>query len=329
MIKHDVKLHVNIDMEQCGLRTWRPEILQKFKNAKCFVVLFFMVLLFKDASGAFFIGMRIPIGNKYGMTSFQFQVISAISNLGAIPVFLMHPFINYFPKKTLWIFIGVMLSALGHLITALPGMVSNSTEPTLAYQVILLGYFIYGLGSTTVTFLSLAYIDDNVNHAKSPAYVGFALSGTVMAQLTGFGLAYIHQKYDLDWWLGFLIFALGQFFFAQFIILFPSQITEDTKQLHSKLKFWPVVKNYGEELKRVFTKKVFLLAIFSYILILAAVQGFRTNVMIFVEHMYQKEEGDITPFFGGTVLGTAMTTTLLGWVIKKYQIQARIIELYI
>ena len=42
--------------------------------------------------------------------------------------------------------------------------------------------------------------------------------------------------------------------------------------------------------------------------------------MIFVEHMYQKNEGDITPFLGGTVLGTAITTSLLGLVIKKYQI---------
>ena len=42
--------------------------------------------------------------------------------------------------------------------------------------------------------------------------------------------------------------------------------------------------------------------------------------MIFVEHMYQKDEGDITPFLGGTVLGTAITTSLLGLVIKKYQI---------
>ena len=309
-------------MDQCGLLSWRPEFLQIFRHPKYYVLTFFLILLFKDASGAFFIGMRIPIGDLYGMTSFEFQIISAISNLGAVPVFLMHPFIKYFPKKTLWIYIGVMLSSLGHLITALPGIASESTHPTVAFRVMLLGYFIYGLGSTTVTFLSLAYIDDNVDHKKSPAYVGVALSGTVVAQLTGFGLAYVLQKPDpdLSWWLGFVIFALGQIVFAQFIILFPSQIREQELQPQKKVKFWPIVKNYGGELRRVFTRKVFLLALFSYILILAAVQGFRTNVMIFVEHMYQKGEGDITPFFGGTVLGTALTTSLLGFVIKKFQI---------
>ena len=320
-----------MDQVQCGLLSWRPGFLQIFRHPKYYVAIFFLIVLFKDASGAFFIGMRIPIGDMYDMTSFQFQSISAISNLGAIPVFLMHPFIHYFPKKTLWIYIGVMLSALGHLITALPGIVSDNTDDTIAYQVMLLGYFIYGLGSTTVTFLSLAYIDDNVIHSKSPAYVGVALSGTVVAQLTGFGLAYILQKPepDLSWWLGFVIFALGQIVFAQFIILFPSQIRENDHEMkpQKKLKFWPILQKYGGELRRVFTRKVFLLALFSYILILAAVQGFRTNVMIFVEHMYQRDEGDITPFLGGTVLGTAITTSLLGLFIKKYQIPVRLLRI--
>ena len=310
---------------QCGLLSWRPGFLQRFRHPKYYVATFFLILLFKDASGAFFIGMRIPIGDLFDMTSFQFQIISAISNLGAVPVFLMHPFINYFPKKTLWIYVGVMLSALGHLVTALPGVISEATDPAVAYRVMLLGYFIYGLGSTTVTFLSLAYIDDNVDHKKSPAYVGVALTGTVVAQISGFGLSYFLQRPDpdLSWWYGFVIFAIGQVFFAQFIILFPSQIRDQEVKTRKKLKFWPIVQKYGGELKRVFTRKVFLLAFFSYILILAAVQGFRTNVMIFVVHMYQEDEDAITPFLGGTVLGTAMTTSLLGLVIKKYQIPVR------
>ena len=317
-------IQIVMDQVQCGLMSWRPEFLQTFRHPKYYVLNFFLILLFKDASGAFFIGMRIPIGDPYDMTSFQFQIISAISNLGAVPVFLMHPFIKYFHKKTLWIYIGVMLSSLGHFITALPG-IASVTDPTIAYRVMLLGYFIYGLGSTTVTFLSLAYIDDNVDHKKSPAYVGVALSGTVVAQITGFGLAYVLQKPDpdLSWWLGFVIFAVGQIVFAQFIILFPSQMRDDKMQPQTQLKFWPILQKYGGDLKRVFTTKVFLLALFSYVLILAAVQGFRTNVMIFVEHMYQKDEGDITPFLGGTVLGTAMTTSLIGFLIKKFQIPVR------
>ena len=86
-----------MDPVQCGLLSWRPGFPQIFRHPKYYI--FFLILLFKDASGAFFIGMRIPIGDMYDMNSFQFQSISAISNLGAVPVFLMAPVHPLLPQE--------------------------------------------------------------------------------------------------------------------------------------------------------------------------------------------------------------------------------------
>ena len=287
--------------------------------------------MFKDCSGAYFIMMRNTVGDKYQMSSFQFQMISAVSNLGAIPVFLMHPFIDFFPRKSLWICVGVLLSASGHLITALPGLVSVNTDPDTAYNVMLLGYFLYGLGSTTVTFLSLAYIDDNVQQSRAPSYVGVALTATVIAQIVGAGMGALFSSASAmektvlsdPWWMGLLISSVGQIFLAPLVAMFPPKMIqeEDEKEDTSKLEFMSILKEYGAELGRVFTTRIFLYALSSYVLVLAAVQGFRTNMMVFVKHAYHKDEADITPYFGATILCTAVTTAGFGWFIKRFHFQ--------
>ena len=197
--------------------------------------------MFKDCSGAYFIMMRNTVGDKYQMSSFQFQMISAVSNLGAIPVFLMHPFIDFFPRKSLWICVNVLLSASGHLITALPGLVSVNTDPDTAYNVMLLGYFLYGLGSTTVTFLSLAYIDDNVQQSRAPSYVGVALTATVIAQIVGAGMGALFSSASAmektvlsdPWWMGLLISSVGQIFLAPLLAMFPPKMTQEEDELSS------------------------------------------------------------------------------------------------
>ena len=73
------------------------QFLKKFENPKCFVFFFCLILLFKDSSGIILILTKIQITDKIMTSNFEYQMISAISNFGAIPVFFIAPFVDFFP----------------------------------------------------------------------------------------------------------------------------------------------------------------------------------------------------------------------------------------
>ena len=273
---------------KCGLLKWRPKFIQKFNDPRCFVVLICFTLLFMQSSSTYLILMENHISEELMLTNAEYQMISSLSSLGAIPVFFLVPLVYFLPKDTLWITAAGVLSACGHFVTALPGMTwKDDTNPETAYKVMMFGYFIYGLGSTTFTYLSLHYIDVNSDKKASPIYIGITLAATVFSAVFAAGLAAIAKngfepKEEADsplekpWWSGLVAASLGQLLFAPFIVLFPStpklSKEEDNsfdkkleREEDEKLDLKSALITYGGSLMRVLTSPIFVLALISYI----------------------------------------------------------------
>ena len=331
------KDYENIDKHRCGLFNWTPQFLQKFKNPKCFVFFFCLILLFKDSSGIILILTKIQITDKIMTSNFEYQMISAISNFGAIPVFFIAPFVDFFPKKTVWIFIGILICASGLLITALPGMASTSPDPKTAYNIMLAGYFTFGLGSTTATFLAIAYIDNNSDKSISPILIGITMAAMILAQVLGAGVAHIikvnyksgdevDSVLDQPWWAGFFINAAGQFLLAPLIVLFPTRMSVEVEEdQDDRPEIIATYRNYGQQLRRVLTTPIFVLSLLAYILCMAVTMGFRTNLMALVEHVYNRDDADpLVSLSVGLLIGcSALTMAAAAWVITRCRFQVK------
>ena len=330
---------------KCGLFKWRPKFIQKFNDPRCFVVLICFTLLFMQSSGTYLILMENHISEELMLTNAEYQMISSLSSLGSIPVFFLVPLVYFLPKDTLWITSAIVFSASGHFVTALPGITWKNTNPETAYKVMMFGYFIYGLGSTTFTYLSLHYIDVNSDKKASPIYIGITLAATVFSAVFAAGLAAIAKNgmkpkeeadspMDKPWWSGLVAAALGQLLFAPFIALFPStpKLSEEkghttNRKLGDDEDEKPDLKlaltTYGRSLERVLTSPIFVLALISYIFTVAATVGFRSSLMPLWEHVYHQDHNDsiVSVFYGALILLSTMTLVGAAWVITTWEIQ--------
>ena len=329
---------------KCGLFKWRPKFIQKFNDPRCFVVLICFTLLFMQSSGTYLILMENHISEELMLTNAEYQMISSLSSLGSIPVFFLVPLVYFLPKDTLWITSAIVFSACGHFITALPGITWKDTNPETAYKVMMFGYFIYGLGSTTFTYLSLHYIDVNSDKKASPIYIGITLAATVFSAVFAAGLAAIAKngfepKEEADsplekpWWSGLVAASLGQLLFAPFIVLFPStpKLSKEDNSFDKKLEreedekldLKSALFTYGGSLMRVLTSPIFVLALISYIFTVAATVGFRSSLMPLWEYVYHQDQNDsiVSVFYGALILLSTLTLVGAAWVITTWEIQ--------
>ena len=109
--------------KKCGLFGYRPEFLQKAKSVFWFSVLTFIIFVIKDSSGLYLITIQENIRRLLSLSSFEFQLISGVSNLGALAVFILFPLRHYVPKKSIWIAVAMNVAAVGLFIVALPGRI--------------------------------------------------------------------------------------------------------------------------------------------------------------------------------------------------------------
>ena len=114
---------VHADTSQdCGLFRFRPAFLQKAKSVVWFSILTFIIFVIKDSSTIYLITIQENLIRLLSLSSLQFQLISSVSNIGAVVVFMLFPLRHYIPKKTIWIAVAMNVSAVGLFIVALPGI---------------------------------------------------------------------------------------------------------------------------------------------------------------------------------------------------------------
>ena len=121
-----VDVNEDTDISQkCGLLGYRPAFLQKARSVVWFSVLTFIIFVIKDSSTLYLITIQENIRRLLSLSSFEFQLISGVSNLGALVVFILFPLRHYVPKKSIWIAVAMNVAAIGLFIAALPGRISN------------------------------------------------------------------------------------------------------------------------------------------------------------------------------------------------------------
>ena len=324
---------------ECGVWRWRPQFLQRFKNIKFFLLVIILAILVKDCTGIYFILLSEKLKQQYRLSSARYQTFTSGSNIGAILLLFLYPFIEYVPKKSFWIGVGLFIAAFGLGIVTLPG-IFNYKDLESAYGTMVLGYLCFGLGTSTVTFLAIAYIDNNVEERKVPTYVGYLLSAMLISQIFGGGLGYLALQFydesgDGAWWIGLFILAICQLAISPLLAMFPTSLSsedcvEDSPetvigesqpgQLKKKVKVKIILSDYFYSTIRVFRSKLFIFTFASYILTSCAVWGLRNNVVTIVEHMYGRERGNLAMIIVMITLIGGVTAAITGRLTEKFRI---------
>lgn len=297
--------------QEFGIWKWRPPYLQRFKSIKFFLLVVIVAILVKDCTGIYFILLSEKLKQQYRLSSARYQTFTSGSNIGAILLLFLYPFIEWLPKKSLWIGVGLFIAGIGLGIVTLPGIFLYKDLDT-AYGTMVLGYLCFGLGTSTVTFLAIDYIDNNVEERRVPTYVGYLLSAMLISQIFGGGLGYLALQFydesgDGPWWIGLFILAVLQLSISPLLAMFPSSLSPEASiedslkvnggnqepQVMKFCKAKEILSDYFFSTIRVFRSKLFIFTFASYILTSCAVWGLRNNVVTIVEHMYGREKGNL------------------------------------
>jgi len=330
--------------QKCGLFGYRPAFLQKAKSVIWFSVLTFIIFVIKDSSTLYLITIQENIRRLLSLSSFEFQLISGVSNLGALVVFFLFPLRHYVPKKTIWIAVAMNVAAIGLFIAALPGLGVTSVKER-QYYLMVFGYFVHGIGSISSQFLILSYIDDSVNEKQAVRLVGVCgFVGIITAQIFGGLMGYyvtkkskVSQERSLDdldepWWIGFLVISVCLILLSFVVIFFPSSLREKDddaeKELTQSIKLRILYSNYVDHLKLLFESKMFIYAVCSFILTVAAVLAIRANLNIFVVHMFGQKIPFIAPIFLFSIILTALAVLVFSLIISSYEIELRKLTLW-
>ena len=157
------------------------------------------------------------------------------------------------------------------------------------------------------------------------------MAAMILAQVLGAGVAHIikvnyksgdevDSVLDQPWWAGFFINAAGQFLLAPLIVLFPTRMSVEVEEdQDERPEIIATYRNYGQQLRRVFTTPIFVLSLLAYILCMAVTMGFRTNLMALVEHVYNRDDADpLVSLSVGLLIGcSALTMAAAAWVITQ------------
>jgi len=329
--------------QECGLFGCRPAFLQKSKSVVWFSVLTFIIFVFKDSSGLYLITIQENIRRLLSLSSLQFQLISSVSNIGVVVVFMLFPLRHYVPKKTIWIAVAMNVAAAGLFIVALAGLGLTSVKER-QYYLMVGGYFVYGIGSLSTQFLMLTYIDNNVNEKDAVKLVGVSgFVGVIVAQIFGGTMGYfavqkskvsqerIQGDIDEPWWIGFIVVSVCLVLLSFVVAMFPSSLSEkdnDNEDMSMPEEIGILYTKYFDNLKKLFEAKIFIYAVCSFIATAAAVMGVRAHINIFVVHMFGQKIIYIAPIMVVSIMFTALSVFAFSWIISTYEIELRKLTLW-
>ena len=325
------------DKYSCGLLRHRPDYLQKFKSINYFVVIAFFTLLFKDGTGIYMVTLNETIKKAFHLTNARVLIIGSISNIGPSLILFIHPFTNHFPKKTLWICVGLIISSIGLTIFSFVGIYPDYFhKQRLAYTTMTVGYFIFGCGSSLSTYLILTYIENNVEEERAPKYIGISLAGMVLGSALGgyLGTTFAEERSQSSdegnrslWFLGFLIPAIMLLVMVPFHAFFPTRFSPE-HEYNPELHIMATFKKYFNTIKRVFQSRIYVLSLASLLMSTAAMQCFKTNFTQFVLFMYKRELKDLTLVVGAMIILTAVTNVMFGFFLAKIKPKFRYLAIW-
>ena len=196
------------------------------------------------------------------------------------------------------------------------------------YYLMVFGYFVHGIGSISSQFLILSYIDNSVNEKQAVRLVGVCgFVGYFVTKKSKVSQERSQDNLDEPWWIGFLVISVCLILLSFVVTLFPSSLREKDddaeKEETQSVKLRILYSNYVHHLKLLFESKMFIYAVCSFILTVAAVFAIRANLNIFVVHMFGQKIPFIAPIFLFSIILTALAVLVFSLIISSYEIEVR------
>ena len=193
----------------CGLLSWRPRFLQRFAEAKWFLVFQCWFVL---AQGMIVSGLSgVVISSLERRFSLKTNEVGAIVSCYDIAAAVMAVVVSYYGHhhKPKWLGMGAFILGIGCFLFALPHVLVGSYEPgssgtnlctptadltdsgcksSIWYHILafVIAEFFIGVGATPVYILGPSYIDENVRHSTSGLFLGIMYAVASLGPAIGF-----------------------------------------------------------------------------------------------------------------------------------------------
>ncbi|XP_047128024.1 solute carrier organic anion transporter family member 4C1 isoform X1 [Hydra vulgaris] len=265
-----------------GIRTWRPDCIQKFNSIVYFL---FALCLFSFSQGAVVNGIVTAsiasIEKEFGLNSKVIGIIVSGNDASSLMVVGFVSFFGSVHNKAFMISVGAFITGFGALMFALPKFISGDYYPKNVIQneidicrlnkttmdceimpvnninavVFFIANFIMGAGTTPLYTLGPAYLDENVSPKVAPICIGVLFASSILGR--GFGyiissvflriFTNIHQKTLLtvkdSEWVG--AWWLGLFLMFSLLIISGFLLLFFPKQLPGGVEKRELAKQQG------------------------------------------------------------------------------------
>ncbi|XP_042908479.1 solute carrier organic anion transporter family member 74D isoform X2 [Parasteatoda tepidariorum] len=209
----------------CGIGTFKPKFLQRFANAKCFLVFFCLIGILQGAYFTYFIGILTTLEKRYSFDSSVTGIILIADNISPALFGIFLGYYGKFAHRPKLVTFGMMITVLSCFLSALPYFLfgsdtkltilsknneaqlcneynslasehcQRSSQNTLAISILFLANFLNGFGSMAYYAIGTPYMDDNVKKKNSPLYLGATFALRIVGPTLGFMLSSFCLKY--------------------------------------------------------------------------------------------------------------------------------------
>ncbi|KAM7308345.1 solute carrier organic anion transporter family member 74D isoform X1 [Ixodes scapularis] len=218
----------------CGVGNYRPGWMQRFATSRYYAVAFGALGVFQGAYRTYLVATLSTFEKRFSMSSRRSSIITIADDIGPIlATFVLILCVRRASKPNV-VAVGMLLSFLGALASALPysvygkgthlmgttgssgtglqiqfcgGSNIDATQCSgkrefhgamLPFAFLFAGNFLNGLGGTAYYVIGTTYMDDNVKKTYSALYFGFAYAFRLMGPLFGFFIASLCLSFPED-----------------------------------------------------------------------------------------------------------------------------------
>lgn len=206
---------VHDDDLRMGIRSWRPDWLQRFNHVNYFLAVLAVASVAQGiiVNGVVMVSLQ-TIEREFGFSSKVSGFIVAGNDASALLIVTLVSFFGERGNKPKWMSVGSLVTGCGVLLFALPKLLIGDYKPTgyntidvcsanktmsllekecvteassiLYIAIFFVAQLIMGAGTTPLYTLGPTYLDENVSPRASPVYLGIWFASTMMGPGLGF-----------------------------------------------------------------------------------------------------------------------------------------------
>merc|ERR1711887_526017 len=113
---------------QCGLGPWRPKFMQFFASKKVYMFFYGMIGIIKGMQYTYLSAMLSTLERKFGIKSKETAYLMSGNEIAQILFLFFLPITMKVKKRPFWCGIGMVITALGLYMMALPHFITGYKE---------------------------------------------------------------------------------------------------------------------------------------------------------------------------------------------------------